>query len=217
MARNALLILLVALTATHAAAQATAYTLSRFGSQPVSDAEVAQIAELAISTARRPWLLRSPQSLIQNVRVAELFLEPDVAGGRVQRGRMLRLAAEGPAGLPARSPWRIQESNTYAHIPMAGHRPDEVRGDDDPGWPFVVQGEFDDDTLISLVEFVRSQPPIPMPAFLRQVHAVPITTIQRRDDAIVVSFRSKDAEGDHVWLVRKGGQWVITRSESFII
>ena len=204
-------------TTSASGAQATAFTLSRFGSQPVSDAEVAQIAELVINTGKRPWLLRSPHSNMRDVRVARLFLEPDVAGGRVQRGRMLRLAAEGPPFVPARSPWRIQESDLYAHIPIAGRRPGEILGDDDLGWPFVLQGEFDDDTLISVVEFVRSQPPIPMPAFLRQVPAAPIVGIQRRDDAIVVGFRRSEAEGDSVWLVRKDGRWVITRSESSIV
>jgi len=152
MARNAVVLLLVGLTATHAAGQATAFTLSRFGRHSVSDAEVAQIAELVISTGRRPWLLHSPISLEGDVRRASLFLEPDVPSQRVQRGRMLRLVAEGPRFVPARSPWRIQESGLYAHIPVAGQRPDEVRGDDDLAWPFVLQGEFDDDTLISVVE-----------------------------------------------------------------
>jgi hypothetical protein len=100
---------------------------------------------------------------------------------------------------------------------MTGRRPDDVRSDDDLAWPFVVQGEVDDDTLLTVVAFVRSRPPVPMPAFLRRIPAAPITRIQRRDDAIVVSFRRNEAEGDSVWLVRQGGRWVITHSESFII
>jgi hypothetical protein len=216
MARNAVVIVLVVVTATYAAAQATAFTFSRFGRNPFSDAELAQIAELVVSTGKRPWLLRSPVAMIPDVRVASLFLEPDVPGQRVQRGRMLSLAAEGPQFVPARSPWRIQGAHLYAHVPVPGQRSDEVRGDDDVGWPFVLQGEFDDDTLISIVEFVRSQPPIPFPAFLRQIPAAPISGIQRRDDAIVVGFRRSDSEGDAVWMVRKDGQWVITRSESSI-
>jgi hypothetical protein len=129
---------------------------------------------------------------------------------------MLRLDAEGPPFVPARSPWRIQESHSYAHIPIAGRRPGEVLSEDDLGWPFALQGEFDDDTLVSVVEFIRSQPPIPMPAFDQKVPAAPIVGIQQRDDAIVVGLRTSDATGSSVWLVRKDGQWVITRSESSI-
>lgn len=215
MATNAVLILL-GLTAAHVAAQATAFTLSRFGSQPVSDPELAQIAELVTSTGKPLWLLRSPHSNISNVRVASVFLEPDVQGARVQRGRMLRLVADGPPLVPARSPWKIRESHVYAYVPIAGRRPGEIRDEDDLGWPFVLQGEFDDDTLISVVEFIRSQPPVPIPAFIRKVPAAPIAGIQRRDDAIVVGLRTSEATGSSVWLVRKDGQWVITRSESSI-
>jgi hypothetical protein len=215
MARNVVLLLLLGVTATHLAAQATDFTFRRFGSQPVSDAEVGQIAELVVSTGKRPWLLRSPHSMMPN-RVASLFLEPDVQGTRVPRGQMLRLIADGPPFVAARSPWRIREWHVFAYVPLAGRRPGEILGEDDLGWPFTVQGEFDDDTLISIVEFIRSQPLIPMPALLQRVPAVPIVGIQRRDDAIVVGLRVGDGRSDSVWLVRKDGQWVIARSESSI-
>jgi hypothetical protein len=216
MARNAVLLLLLAVTATHVAAQATDLTLRRFGSQPVSNAEVTQIAELVVSTGKRPWLLRSPHSMVGGLRVASLFLEPDVLGPRVSRGRMWRLEADGSPFIPPRSPWRIREPHVYAYVAIAGRRPGEILGEDDPGWPFIVQGEFDDDTLIGIVEFIRSEPSVPMPAFLRRVPAEAIVGIQRRDDAIVVGLRAGDGRSDSVWLVRKDGQWVITRSESSI-
>jgi hypothetical protein len=216
MARNAVVILLVGLTASHAAAQATDFSLRRIDSHPLTDTEVAQIAELVADTGKRPWLLRSPRSVVGGLRYANLFLEPDESRPRVRRGRTFVLIADGPSSGPASSPWRIRDSRLYAHIPIAGERPDEVRSDDDIAWPFVLQGEFDDDTLISVVEFVRSQPLIPFSAFLRQVPAAPISGIQRRDDAIVVGFRRSEWENDAVWMVRKDGQWVITRSESSI-
>jgi hypothetical protein len=78
-----------------------------------------------------------------------------------------------------------------------------------------VQGEFDDDTRISIVEFIRSQPPIPVSAFLKSVPAVPIGGIARGDDAIVVGLRPREDMGHAVWLVRKDGRWIITRSRSF--
>ena len=104
----------------------------------------------------------------------------------------------------------------YAYVPIAGRRPGEILDEGDLGWPFILDGEFDDDALISVVEFIRSQPVIPVPGFLRQVPAAPITGIQRRDDAIVAGLRTGEAMGSSVWLVRKDGQWVITRSETSI-
>jgi hypothetical protein len=191
------------------------FTLKRFGSVPVSDAEVAQIAELASSTGKRLWLLHTPNPSMGG-RVSRLFLEPDVVGKRVLRGRLLRLVADERPNVPIRSPWRISESLSYVYIPIAGRQQGEIQGEHDLGWPFSVRGEFEDDTLISIVEFIRSEPPIPVPAFLKRVPAAPIAGITRRDDAIEVGFREGEAMGHAVWLVRKDGRWVITRSETSI-
>jgi hypothetical protein len=79
-----------------------------------------------------------------------------------------------------------------------------------------VEGEFDDDTLISIVDFIRSQPRIPMPAFRKEVIGAPISFIGHRDDAIYLALRTSEWTGDEVWLTRKNGQWVITKFESWI-
>jgi hypothetical protein len=193
------------------------FTLKRFGSLPVSDAEVAQIAELASSAEKRLWLLRTPNRVMTSERFSYLFLEPDVFGKRVLRGRALKVAKE-PPGATIRSSWKIVESHSYAYIPTTGRRQGQIGHEDDIDWPFIVRAEFDDDTLISIVEFIRSQPPIPVPAFLKSVPAVPIVGIARGDaDAIVVGLRPREAAMGHaVWLVRKDGRWVITRSETSI-
>jgi hypothetical protein len=198
------------------AGQAPTFQLARFGSLPVSDAEVAQIADVVRSTGKRPWLLRTPQSMIPGVQYASLFLEPDLVGRRVQRGRMIRLVADEPPAAE-RSPWRIQGSYSYAYIPTSGHQPGDIRSERDINWPFHVEGELDDDTLISIVQFIRTQPRVPMPAFLRQVPAWPIYGIARRDDGIQVGFQRTEATGDTVWLAKKNGRWVITRSASSVV
>jgi hypothetical protein len=192
------------------------FTFKRFGGLPVSDAEVTQIAELASSTGKRLWLLRTPNSVMATGRVSYLFLEPDGFGKRVLRGRMLGLVADEPPSIPIRSPWRIGATHSYAYIPIAGRQQGEIEGEHDIGWPFIVRGEFDDDTLISIVEFIRLEPPIPVAAFLKRVPAVPIAGIARDGDAIVVGFRPGEDMGHAVWLVRKDGRWVITRSESSV-
>jgi len=217
MARNAAAIFLLGFAVTDVAGQTASFTLGRFGRLSVTDAEVAQIAELVIGTGKRPWLLRTPHSMITDLRVADLFLEPDVLGARVQRGRMMNLVADGPPYVPPRSPWKMRNSHSYAYIPAQGRRVGDIRSDSDIDWPFIVEGEFDDDTLISVVEFIRSQPGIPMPAFRQKVSAAPISHIARRDDSVVVALRTSEDTGDRVWLARRDGQWVITRSESWIV
>jgi hypothetical protein len=211
----ALVIVVLFTSALHGQAP---FTLKRFGRAPVSDAEVAQIAELASSAGKRLWLLRTPNTIMMSERVSYLFLEPDVFGKQVLRGRVLRLRADEPPNLPIRSPWTIRESQSYACVPIAGRQLGEIEGEHDLDWPFVMRGEFDDDTLISIVEFIRSEPPIPVPAFLNNVPAEPIGGIARDGDAIVVSLRPREeAMGHAVWLVRKDGRWVITRSETSMV
>ena len=184
MVRNAFISIVLGLTVTQVAGQAPDFTLKRFGSEPVSDAELAQIAELASSTAKQSWLLRTPNPVMTSERVSYLFLEPDVLGKRVLRGRVLRLVADEPPHVPILSPWKIRESHSYAYIPTAGRQQGEIESEQDLDWPFILYAEFDDDTLISIVEFIRSQPSIPVPAFRKSVPGAPIGGIASRDDAI---------------------------------
>lgn len=194
-----------------------AFPSNDFGRVPVSDAEVAQITQLASSTGKRLWLLRTPNAVMMSERVSYLFFEPDVVGTRVQRGRVLRLRADEPPHVPIRSQWTIGDSHSYAYIPLTGRQQRAIESADDLDWPFILNGDFDDDTLVSVVEFLRSQPPIPLPAFRKSVPAAPISSIAHRDDGIVVSLRPLEDMGDAIWLVKKGAQWVITRSETWVI
>jgi len=216
MPSNAFVLIVLGLTVGQVVGQAQDFTLKRFGSVPVSDSEVAQIEELAGGTSKRLWLLRTPNPS-QGARISYAFLEPDAFGKRVLRGRVMRLRADEPPNVPIRSPWKLAESHSYAYIPTTGRLQGDI-SEHAIDWPFIVQGEFDDDTLISIVEFIRSLPPIPVPAFLKSVPPVPIRAIARRDDAIVVGLRPiEEAMGHAVWLVRKDGRWVITRSETSVV
>jgi len=217
MPRTVFILTVLSVMFARIAGQAPDSTVKRFGRAPVGDAEVAQIAELASSTGKRLWLLRTPNAVMMSERVSYLFLEPDVLGKPVLRGRVLRLRADEPPNVPIRSPWTIRESLSYAYIPTTGRQHGEIESENDLDWPFIVRGEFDDDTLISIVEFIRSQPPIPVPAFLKSVPSVPIAGITRGDDAIVVGLRPHEEMGHGVWLVRKDGRWVITRSETSVV
>jgi hypothetical protein len=88
----------------------------------------------------------------------------------------------------------------------------------DVSWPFAVHGDIDDDTLIDLVEFIRSKPAIPVPegaAFHNLVNA-PIAVVARVDDGFIVALRTSEATGQRVTVTRGAGQWVITHFEMWI-
>jgi hypothetical protein len=130
----------------------------------------------------RDELLLGQSSMDPGRQPASLYLEPAVVGARVLRGQMLSLVADGPPGEAVRSAWRVQESRRYVYIPSAGRQPKDSNSEGDIDWPFRVEGEFDDGTLISIVEFIRSKPRVPVPAFAQQVSGAPISVIARVDD-----------------------------------
>lgn len=80
--RIAIVILLLGLTPTPIAGQTTDFTLRRYGSVALTDDDVGQITTLATKTGQRPWLMHSAQTMVGNLRIAEVFLEPDLLGAR---------------------------------------------------------------------------------------------------------------------------------------
>jgi hypothetical protein len=79
----------------------------------------------------------------------------------------------------------------------------------------VVHGEIDDETLISLVTFVRSKPQLPdvrEGQAPREVPSAPLSGVRRLSDHFYVGLRLRgDSETFGVALIRKDGQWVITK------
>ena len=70
----------------------------------------------------------------------------------------------------------------------------EIANEDDLGWPFAVKGEIDDETLISLVAFVRSRPALPdVPEGLapqEEVKSWPLSVIVRQGDQFIAALRN---------------------------
>jgi hypothetical protein len=158
--------------------------------------------------------------MIRGLASITVSLEPDVADTEVQRGRMLRLEANEPPTVTERSVWRVRETQSYACIAAPGRRHFEVSDEEDVGWPFVVDGQFDDATLMSIVAFIRSRPRIPdRPENVRplEVAGAPISVIARRDDGVVVALRTGELRGERVTIVRRDGRWVIVHHEWWIV
>ena len=90
----------------------------------------------------------------------------------------------------------------------------------DISWPFAVQGEIDDETLISVVAFIRSKPAIPnLPAGAapRTVSSVPISVVARQGESLVVALRTSEASGERVTVSRIEGRYEIMHFESWIV
>lgn len=199
-----------------AAEQVSETRFGRFGSvgRSLSERELRQVADLAIAAGKPAWLVLGFRSMIPGVTTLTVYLHPDVTTERLRRGRVLRLVAENSPGVSERGDWRVKDTGTYACVPLAGLT-GEISDERDLAWPFAVNGDIDDETLISLVTFVRSRPPIPgVPegAAPREVVGAPLSGVWRQGDQFIVALRGRDdAERFGVTLVRTGGRWIVTK------
>jgi hypothetical protein len=199
-----------------AAEQVSETQIRRFGDvgRSLSEREITRIAAIANAAGKPAWLILGFPSMIGGVTTLTVYLRPDVTTERLSRGRLLRLVADDPPVVSERSDWRVKETAPYAYVPLVGQA-GEIAGDRDLAWPFAVDGEIDDETLISLVTFVRSRPPLPgVPAGLgpREVASAPLSVVWRRGDQFMVALRGRDAyEMFKVTLVREAGRWLVTK------
>jgi hypothetical protein len=162
----------------------------RFGDvgRSVAEHEITQIADLVGATGKPPWLVLGFNSMISGVAMLEVYLRPDVTTEHIRRGRMLRLVAKDAPIVPERSDWSVKSTASYVYVPLA-EPTGEIAGDHDLAWPFEVDGEIDDETLISLVTFIRSRPALPgVPEDRRprKVMSAPLSGVWRRGDEFIV-------------------------------
>jgi hypothetical protein len=200
-----------ALFVSAAAQQVRDAEIRRFGTvgRSLSENEIEQIERLAKAAGKPPWLVLGLPSMVVGTRTLTVYLHPDVTAGRLRRGRLLRLIAKAPED----SDWMVEATASYAYIPL-GEGAGEIASQHDLGWPFAVVGEIDDETLLSLVTFVRSGPPIPgVPEGRapRRVVSAPLSVVARDGDQFLAGFRTGDASVFSVWLVGKDGKWVVTK------
>jgi hypothetical protein len=167
----------------------------RFGpvGRSLSEREIIQIVDLANAAGKPAWLVLGFPSMISGVTRLTVFLHPDKTTERIRRGRILCLVAYNGPVVTQRSDWIVEQAASYAYVPILGSA-GEMANENDLAWPFAVDGDFDDETLTSLVTFVR-RPPIPgIPADQapRQVVGGPLSLVWRRGDQFIVAFRGRD-------------------------
>lgn len=194
----------------------------RFGAlgRALSPSDLDEIDVIATTAGGRPWLVLGHRSMIRGMAYIEVFLQPDVTRPQVSRGRMLALMADDVPDVERRSAWRLHQTKQYAYIGSPGRVPFDISMDGDRDWPFVIEGDITDSTLLALVAFIRSSPPIPgvpegrMP---RRVDAAPISVVARRAGTIIVGLRTGEYTGQRVTVVEENGQWKITDVDNWIV
>lgn len=182
----------------------------------LSRRSVQDIARLAGNRGKRVWLLVGDTSqTLPEMRFIDAYLESDVSGVTVRRGRVVHLETAIMNGTAVR--WRVRsEDSEYAQVSREGNRWRGSLNDRSIERPFIVNGQFSDQELISLVSFVRSSPEPERTVdrdgtihmeFLGVDGTLPITVVSRDGSAVVVFLESSTRSGQTLTLTRNRGTW----------
>lgn len=183
--------------------------------------EMAEVRRVSREAGKDPWLIfgfryaMGPESAPRRTGMS-IYLQPDVENAQLRRGRLLivEVSATSSAG--------IQATKQYAQVIVLSGRPPEVNGRLDVHRPFVVEGEFDDQTLLGVVALIRRSPPAPplpngLPSGVRVNGSLQISSVRRIDGRIEVRLNSGDYQGESVTLENRNGEFVIVRHGVWIV
>ena len=157
-----------------------------------------------------PWLLNGDAGLGSNIYYIEAYLAPTSESGAVRSGTIVRAMRE----INPPSKWKVQRPNqTYAQVAVRGRSFDQIQGDQDINRPFVVSGRFDDAELITIVEFLRSNPALDAS---NSVQSFPILTLARQSSSIVkVRTRGGPTKGQSITMRLDGQKWILVSVASW--
>jgi len=193
----------------------------------LTDDDVAQIRKLAEDTGSKAWVIvGDPVPRIPGTWFVSVYLEPDRSNDDVRRGRLVKFKAplDGPAAYKQSKIWTRVSSGESAQVAVPGRKPDEVLVSGDLSRPFVVSGTMTDDTLKSLVAFIRTSPKVIAPPVdpqgkplgypFEQVEGLwPIDSIAETSYGVQVSLvdHHQGESGQLVVLRSNGPSWIVER------
>ena len=155
---------------------ATPFRLGDFA-RGLSAQDIASV-EVALPLGRKPWLLVGDFAQSRTFQWIQAYMPPDSTSTQLRRGTMIRLSRRvtDPANP---GPWTIDNSiqqggihtqqgfeghppthGSYVQVAIEGQSFEEFFGDQDNNRPFVVEGNWSDTELTSIVAFVRPKPPL---------------------------------------------------------
>lgn len=220
--------LVVFVLAAALAFQAGALPLLGGVGRQLTAAHVVELERLAAAAGGMPWLLVGYEAFTPAPRswFVDIYLAPDVTTDQLRRGRIQTAVSEGTISGSDRKPWRLQGSASWAQVVVQGRAFDAIIGDRDLNRPFRVSGSFDDDDIISLIAFIRTNPKNSSPSASDQATpgiftdvdgSWPVSRIRRSHDGVIeVSLLKSEHEGQTVTLIRADGRWVVTRLTAWV-
>ncbi len=191
-------------------------------SERLSNADIDEISRQAAAQGRSTWLLSgdTSQTLPERWHI-DVFLEPDLTGPSLRRGRVLRLETDVVDGISVKWRARLPVAN-YAQVSRAAGVFSVTLDEMSVERPFIVEGDFSAAELISLVRYLRTSPK-PTPKSVRGPDGKtwnilmlpvegtwPITSISREGSETTVTLQESTRHGRTVTVRRKGHTWEVT-------
>jgi hypothetical protein len=173
--------------------------------------------EMVLPSGSIPWLLNGDHGNAAGLEYVEAYLPPTSTTLISARSPLLRrgMVVTVIRRTKPLTEWTAQETRSYAQvaIPRRGTL-DQIEGDQDPNRPFPVIGRFNDEELVTLVQFLRSDPPTRGPD---HVQSWPILLVVRQaDDSVRVWLRGTATSGQFITLRQSGRDWVIVAVGGFV-
>jgi hypothetical protein len=184
----------------------------------LTNRDVEEIAALAKATVSSIYLLAGDRSqVLPETWLVEVYLAPTPDRGRVRRGPVVNVSKVVEEG--SLTAWRVDGETRYAQVAAPGRRFPTALTSRDNDRPFLLEGEFTDDELVSIVSFIRSSPEQPSKKApngtiyglgLPVEGALPIGTIRRTGKAeVMVILAASQRHGQTVSLRRSRDRWLI--------
>src|SRR5438105_12622397 len=175
----------------------------------LTDQDIASVGQ-ALESEGRPWLLDGGPAQFGTAQFIYAFLPATFSTPTLRRGTVIFLERRNSRTIFQRptlaDPWDVQRTESYAQVAIPGRNFDDIQGDEDVNRPFRIPGKFEDAEIVSLVNFIRSDPP----ARGSTIQHWPILSITRKaDDSFEVLLRGGINYGQFVGLRKTSESWVI--------
>lgn len=187
----------------------------------LTSGEAVAVSSLLRSKHSQPWALLGWRSqTLPETWHLDAFLPPAVSGGRLRRGKSVRLQCV-PTGDRCQK-WEIADDlRAYAQVADGAANfvlGVNVRGERER--PIQIEGDLADDVLKELVHFVRSSPGVPTRRGKRSPPVdgtCPIIQIVRdRADVFTVHLSRSWSHGQTASVRRKGGRFQLLSSSYWV-
>jgi len=194
------------LTMLYASLAQSAVTPLRTGdvARQLTEQDIAELQSVLPSGAK-PWLLDGDPGQVPKAQFIQAFLSPTIATPVLRRGSVIWVVR----GINPSTPWTARPAQSYAQVAIAGRTFGQIEGDQDINRPFRVIGRFDDNELVRLVEFLRSNPPA-RGGESTAIRPWPILSLSRKaDGSVEVMLRGAVMQGQSIILRQAGQDWFI--------